>query len=217
MIRVVIVMNTEGKPRPLKFYDFRSNPPEKQQELIRSVFTGRMPVIPIIWKRTLNSPLLLRSFYIFATKFPLIFLRHYAVVLSGRPDNVSNFVEVDAIFGSGTRLVNKHLATLYFVFVFDGCENELPMLDLSQVPVETLDRCFKNVRELDIVFNFNKMHTVLDEIIFGGQAREIFQLNQLGAKVCNQKVWPLVCCKFQDVVPGPVHHCVGFFNLLHLS
>lgn len=134
MIRAVIVMNTDGKPRPLKFYDFRvpeissffsllpwclhSNwnrlfrltalacsslevqPPEKQQELIRSVFTGRKPVIPIIWKRTLNSPLLLRSFYIFATKFPLIFLRHYAVVLSGRPDNVSNFVAADAIFGS---------------------------------------------------------------------------------------------------------------------
>ncbi|URD94111.1 AP-3 complex subunit [Musa troglodytarum] len=91
------------------------------------------------------------------------------------------------------------------------------MLDLSQVPVETLDRCFKNVGEFDIVFNFNKMHTVLDEIIFGGQAREIFQFNQLGAEVCNRKLWPLVCYKFQDVVPGNVHHCAGFFNLLCLS
>ncbi|THU70599.1 hypothetical protein C4D60_Mb08t26690 [Musa balbisiana] len=130
MIRAVIVMNTQGKPRLLKFYEFQ--PPEKQQELTRSVFA----------------------------------------VLSGRPDNVSNFVETDAIFGSGTRLVYKHLATLYFVFVFDSCENELAMLDLIQVLVETLDRCFKNVCELDIVFNFNKMHTILDEIIFGGQVLE---------------------------------------------
>ncbi|PNX83836.1 hypothetical protein L195_g039885, partial [Trifolium pratense] len=30
------------------------------------------------------------------------------------------------------RLVYKHLATLYFVFIFDGSENELAMLDLIQ-------------------------------------------------------------------------------------
>lgn len=35
-------------------------------------------------------------------------------------------------FLQGTRLVYKHLATLYFVFVFDSCENELAMLDLIQ-------------------------------------------------------------------------------------
>ncbi|XP_008785682.1 AP-3 complex subunit sigma [Phoenix dactylifera] len=130
MIRAVIVMNTQGKPRLVKFYDFQ--PPEKQQELIRSVYG----------------------------------------VLSERADNVSNFVEADAIFGPGTQLVYKHFATLYFVFVFDSAENELAMLDLIQVFVETLDRCFKNVCELDIVFNFNKMHMLLDEIIFGGQVLE---------------------------------------------
>ncbi|XP_010228929.1 AP-3 complex subunit sigma isoform X2 [Brachypodium distachyon] len=78
-------------------------------------------------------------------------------LLSARPENVSNFVEADAIFGPGAKLVYKHLATLYFVFIFDSSENELAMLDLVQVFVETLDRCFKNVCELDIVFNFNKV------------------------------------------------------------
>nr|GMN32344.1 hypothetical protein TIFTF001_048175 [Ficus carica] len=38
--------------------------------------------------------------------------------------------------------------------------------------VETLDKCFRNVCELDIVFNYSKMHTMLDEIIFGGQVLE---------------------------------------------
>ncbi|EEC74805.1 hypothetical protein OsI_10617 [Oryza sativa Indica Group] len=88
------------------------------------------------------------------------------------PDSVSNFVKVDAIFGPGAKLVYKHLATLYFVFVFDSSENELAVLDLVQVFVETLDRCFKNVCELDIVFNFNKLHTILDEMILGGQVIE---------------------------------------------
>uniref|UniRef100_A0A453IKE6 AP complex mu/sigma subunit domain-containing protein n=1 Tax=Aegilops tauschii subsp. strangulata TaxID=200361 RepID=A0A453IKE6_AEGTS len=76
------------------------------------------------------------------------------------------------LWTEGTRLVYKHLATLYFIFVFDSSENELAMLDLVQVFVETLNRCFKNVCELDIVFNFNKLHTVLDEMILGGQVIE---------------------------------------------
>ncbi|KAB1214576.1 AP-3 complex subunit sigma [Morella rubra] len=87
-----------------------------------------------------------------------------------------------------SRLVYKHYATLYFVLVFDSSENELAMLDLIQVFVETLDKCFKNVCELDLVFNYSKVfndefslnpiltgekiHTILDEIIFGGQVLE---------------------------------------------
>ncbi|WZZ17095.1 hypothetical protein YC2023_110184 [Brassica napus] len=40
------------------------------------------------------------------------------------------------------------------------------------VLVETLDKCFSNVCELDIVLNYSKMHTVLDEIVFGDQVLE---------------------------------------------
>ncbi|KAL9245866.1 hypothetical protein vseg_019468 [Gypsophila vaccaria] len=130
MIKAVIVMNTQGKTRLTKFYDFQ--PPEKQQELIRTVYS----------------------------------------VLCSRPENVSNFVDVASIFGPDSRLVYKHYATLYFVFVYDSAENELAMLDLIQVFVETLDKCFKNVCELDVVFNYSKLHTILDEIIFGGQVLE---------------------------------------------
>ncbi|KAG2724818.1 hypothetical protein I3843_01G034500 [Carya illinoinensis] len=130
MIRAVMVMNTQGKPRLAKFYD--SVPVDKQQELIRSVFG----------------------------------------VLCSRAENVSNFVEADSIFGPDSRLVYKHYATLYFVLVFDSSENELAMLDLIQVLVETLDKCFKNVCELDLVFNYSKIHTILDEIFFGGQVLE---------------------------------------------
>ncbi|URE33013.1 AP-3 complex subunit [Musa troglodytarum] len=100
MIRAVIVMNTQGKPRLLKFYEFQ--PPEKQQELTRSVFA----------------------------------------VLSGRPDNVSNFVEADAIFGPGTRLIyNNQMKTTVFMYVELGS-------------------------------SYVQMHTILDEIIFGGQVLE---------------------------------------------
>ncbi|XP_059647672.1 AP-3 complex subunit sigma [Cornus florida] len=130
MIRAVIVINDQGKPRLVKFYDYQTV--ERQQELIRSIYG----------------------------------------VLCSRPENVSNFIKADSIFGPDAKLVYKTYATLYFVFIFDSSENELAMLDLMQVFVETLDKCFSNVCELDIVFNFNKVHTILDEIILGGQVLE---------------------------------------------
>ncbi|KAK2988551.1 hypothetical protein RJ640_016411, partial [Escallonia rubra] len=92
--------------------------------------------------------------------------------LWSRAEKVSNFIRADSILGPDARLVYKTYATLYFVFIFDTNENELAILDLMQVFVEALDKCFSNVCELDIVFNFNKVHTILDEIILGGQVIE---------------------------------------------
>ncbi|KAI4325485.1 hypothetical protein MLD38_030879 [Melastoma candidum] len=99
-------------------------------------------------------------------------VRRVFSVLSCRAENVSNFMEADSIFGPDSNLVYKHFSTLYFIFVFNSSENELAMLDVIQVFVETLDKCFKNVCELDIVLNYDKMQTVIDEMIFGGQVME---------------------------------------------
>ena len=41
-----------------------------------------------------------------------------------------------------------------------------------QVFVETLDKVFANVCELDIIFNSPKVHALLDEIIVGGTVLE---------------------------------------------
>ena len=46
---------------------------------------------------------------------------------------------------------------MYFVFCVDESESELGILDLVQVFVETLDRCFENVCELDLVFHMDKV------------------------------------------------------------
>ncbi|CAN4107544.1 unnamed protein product [Withania somnifera] len=106
-----------------------------------------------------------------AEKQPELIRRLYGV-LSSRAENVSNFVKVYSLFGPDARLVYKTYATLHLLFIFDSSENELAMLDLMQVFVETMDKCFSNIRELDIVFNFNKVHAILDEIILGGQVLE---------------------------------------------
>lgn len=46
---------------------------------------------------------------------------------------------------AGAKLVYRHYATLFFIFVCEETESELGILDLIQVFVETLDRCFEHV------------------------------------------------------------------------
>jgi len=44
----------------------------------------------------------------------------------------------------------------------------LALIDLIQVYVESLDRLFENVCELDLIFNFETLHAALAEMIVGG-------------------------------------------------
>eukprot|EP00897_Mesotaenium_endlicherianum_P000178 jgi/Mesen1/10160/ME000076S09672 len=72
----------------------------------------------------------------------------------------------------GTKLVYRAFATLFFAFLVDDAESELAVLDLIQVFVETLDKCFENVCELDLVFNTPKVNLILDELVMGGLVQE---------------------------------------------
>ena len=61
---------------------------------------------------------------------------------------------------------------MFFVFAVDAQESDLGILDLIQVFVEALDKCFENVCELDLIFHSDKVHYVLDEIVMGGMVLE---------------------------------------------
>merc|ERR1712188_221891 len=75
-------------------------------------------------------------------------------------------------FGGDTQIIYRHFATLYFIVIYDKAESELGILDLIQVYVETLDKSFENVCELDIIFNQQKAGLILDEMITGGLVLE---------------------------------------------
>ncbi|KAJ9084109.1 Sigma-adaptin 3A [Entomophthora muscae] len=65
-------------------------------------------------------------------------------LVSERPVTACNFLEGSQLVGgSDTRIVYRHYATLYFVFVVDSSESDLGMLDLIQIFVEVLDKCFE--------------------------------------------------------------------------
>lgn len=75
-------------------------------------------------------------------------------------------------WGENIKLIYRHYATLYFVFAVDAQESDLGILDLIQVFVEALDKCFENVCELDLIFHSDRVHYVLDEIVMGGMVLE---------------------------------------------
>lgn len=70
------------------------------------------------------------------------------------------------------QIIYKNYATLYFTFIVDEQESELAILDLIQTFVESLDRCFSEVNELDLIFNWQTLESVLEEIIQGGMVIE---------------------------------------------
>eukprot|EP00002_Diphylleia_rotans_P002585 TRINITY_DN11635_c0_g1_i1.p1 TRINITY_DN11635_c0_g1~~TRINITY_DN11635_c0_g1_i1.p1 ORF type:complete len:166 (+),score=16.83 TRINITY_DN11635_c0_g1_i1:44-541(+) len=93
-------------------------------------------------------------------------------IISKRSARMCNFIQGGALMGKDSKIVYRQFATLYFIFCVDSSESELGILDLIQVFVETLDKCFENVCELDLVYNFEKVHQVLDEIVMGGMVLE---------------------------------------------
>ncbi|GAA5995622.1 hypothetical protein JCM5350_001954 [Sporobolomyces pararoseus] len=149
MIHAVLIFNNSGKPRLTKFYSPSS--PQTRASILSKIFN----------------------------------------LVSTRDDTLCNFVELNNLNLNLTgevdseerrtteeqqqeeeeeelRVIYRHYATLYFAFVVDQSESELGILDLIQVFVESLDRCFENVCELDLIFHFDEVHTLLNCIITGG-------------------------------------------------
>ncbi|NWY04930.1 AP3S2 protein, partial [Nothoprocta ornata] len=94
-------------------------------------------------------------------------------LLLRRQQRGCSFLQCGSLFGSPEhKLVYRHYATLCFVFCVDSCESELSILDLIQVFVETLDKCFENVCELDLIFHMDKVHYILQELVLGGMVLE---------------------------------------------
>ncbi|GAA94128.1 uncharacterized protein L969DRAFT_102432 [Mixia osmundae IAM 14324] len=108
-------------------------------------------------------------------------------LITARSESACNFIDIpEGLDGLGLRggdappavrqdivprankVIFRHYATLYFAVVVDEAESELGILDLIQVFVEALDRCFENVCELDLIFHFDEVHALLDCMVVGG-------------------------------------------------
>jgi hypothetical protein len=99
-------------------------------------------------------------------------IREIFALVSKRTDRACNFLENKGIVpgadAQGCKFIYRHYATLYFIIVADSSESELGILDLIQVFVEALDKCFENVCELDLIFHPDRVCYILDEVVQGG-------------------------------------------------
>jgi len=85
-----------------------------------------------------------------------------------RDGNATNFIE----FRNNYKLIYRRYAGLYFSYAVDINDNELAYLESIHLFVELLDKFFASVCELDLVFNFHKLYTILDEMYLGGEIQE---------------------------------------------
>lgn len=93
-----------------------------------------------------------------------------------RKSKMCNFLE-----WRGFQIVYKRYSSLYICCAIEENDNELLTLELIHRYVELLDKYFGSVCELDIIFNFEKVYFILDELILGGEIQETSKKNVLRA------------------------------------
>jgi len=94
------------------------------------------------------------------------------------PNEIANIVlfrkpkECNFLEWRDFKIVYRRYASLYFVFCIDKLDNELLCLEMMHFFCVVLDRYFGNVCELDIVYNFDKVYQILDELFIAGELQE---------------------------------------------
>ncbi len=85
------------------------------------------------------------------------------------------------------KLIYRRYASLFFIVGVDGDENELAILEFIHCVVETLDRFFENVCELDVMFNVEKAHFILEEMLANGCVVDTNKTNVLQSVMLMEK------------------------------
>jgi AP-2 complex subunit sigma-1 len=88
-------------------------------------------------------------------------------LVTARDKKYTNFIEYN-----NYKIIYRRYAGLFFTIAVDSSDNELSYLETIHLFVELLDSYFSNVCELDIVFNFNKVYSILDEFMLAGEIEE---------------------------------------------
>jgi AP-3 complex subunit sigma len=178
----IMVVNNHGQPRLLKFY--KDVPHQQRDAVVRESFQ-------LVSKRPDTVCNFLEGTEVRAR----VYWRTHGAVWYGVRISVTHLRAVFCVFacvlqywGKDVRLIYRHYATLYFIFAVDEAESELGILDLIQVFVESLDKCFENVCELDLIFHIDKSDRVTraDPHGDGDHGHSVADLCEPVAIVCHR-------------------------------
>ncbi|XP_033115815.1 AP-4 complex subunit sigma-1-like [Anneissia japonica] len=70
------------------------------------------------------------------------------------------------------KIVYRRYNSIFVILAIDEEENEVASLELIQLFIETLNKYFDGVSEIDIFYNLEKIHIILDEMIVNGYILE---------------------------------------------
>eukprot|EP00484_Ammonia_sp_Unknown_P028428 CAMPEP_0197033342 /NCGR_PEP_ID=MMETSP1384-20130603/11781_1 /TAXON_ID=29189 /ORGANISM="Ammonia sp." /LENGTH=206 /DNA_ID=CAMNT_0042463139 /DNA_START=7 /DNA_END=627 /DNA_ORIENTATION=+ len=177
MIKGILIVNNHGKIRLARFYTRIDQ--RKQQQIVRDVFS-------IVSKRSDAVCNFVELNKTFGMKYREKIEIKQSVIdtddnkATEKDETMVKKMKADRELAEffDSKLIYRHYATLFFIFLVDQSESELGILDLIQVFVEALDQRFENVCELDIVFHYDEVNHILDEIVMGGMVLET-NLNQI--------------------------------------
>jgi AP-4 complex subunit sigma-1 len=91
-----------------------------------------------------------------------------------RGENLCSFLEYQSY-----KIIYSRYASLYFIVGVDRDENELAIIEFVRNLVETFDSYFESVCELDIMFNLDKAHWILEEMVMNGEIVDCNKANVL--------------------------------------
>lgn len=91
-----------------------------------------------------------------------------------RSENQCSFLEYQDF-----KCIYRRYASLFFIAGCENGTNELAIIEFIHNLVETLDKYFENVCELDIMFNIERAHFILDEMVMNGRIVESNKANIL--------------------------------------
>ncbi|KAL3875025.1 hypothetical protein ACJMK2_037966 [Sinanodonta woodiana] len=84
-----------------------------------------------------------------------------------RGDKKSSFLEYQDFV-----LIYRCYVDLFFIAGVTKDENEIAIYEFFHLILETLDKYFPKLSEVDIQFNLDKVHMILDEMIINGNIVE---------------------------------------------
>lgn len=86
------------------------------------------------------------------------------------------------------KLIYRQYAALFIVVGVNDTENEMAIYEFIHNFVEVLDEYFSRVSELDIMFNLDKVHIILDEMVLNGCIVETNRARILGPLLILDKM-----------------------------
>ena len=170
MIHFLLLQNRQGKTRLAKFYSaFEHDEKRQLQTEVHKLITKRDPKFTNfveVTTATLTTPSLpLHRSLVPSSPQPLHApLAHAPLCLRLSRCVSPQFRRYKVIY--------RRYAGLYLSYCVDVNDNELAYLESIHLLVELLDKYFTSVTELDLVFNFHKVYTLLDETYLGGEIQE---------------------------------------------